>query len=210
MKIVSRTLFFTATMAAFVPAMAIAGEMNMKMMWTPPSGMEGKIAESHAQILTSPEGAAMRMETGGLTPGHVVSIWFVVIQSPENCEARPCPPTDPMGRSAEVNSIAAHGGGAVVGDDGRVSLASFIPIGEVASNFFDTQLTSPETAEIHLALHDHGPLIADAAADMLSSYRGGCNDQSIPKYYPEIAASFGSPGPNDCGTIQVALFMQGQ
>lgn len=192
------------------PMLAIAESavLETSFVWTPPSGKSGEIAGSYAALLTTPEGAAMRLESSGYEPGHVVTVWFVAIQAPENCTARPCPPTDAMGRSDKVDSVAALGGSAVVDKDGRIAVGGFMPVGRVASNFFETELTKPETAEFHLAVHDHGPLIPEAIADMLTSYRGGCTDASIPPYYPAVAASFGTPGPNDCKTVQVAIFMQ--
>lgn len=196
--------------AAFLPGAALAGEaiMETKLMWTPPSGKKGEITESHAALLTTPQGAAMRLAGSEFTPGHVVTVWFVAIQAPENCVARPCPPQDAMGRSDEVNSVAALGGSAVVDGSGRISIGGFMPVGVVEDNFFDTELTKPETAEFHLAIHDHGPMIPEQVADMLSSYRGGCTDESIPPFYPASAATFGQPGPNGCKTVQVAIFQQ--
>ncbi|MBT8426160.1 MAG: hypothetical protein HKN98_16830 [Silicimonas sp.] len=199
-------------LAALMPS-AVLAEGNMMetgLVWTPPSGKSGDIANSHAALLTSEDGAAMRLKTSGFEPGHVITVWFVAVQRPENCLERPCPPTDAMGRSDEVNSVAALGGSAVANENGEISVAGFMPSGAVESNFFDTELTDPTTAEFHLALHSHGPLIPEMAADMLSSYRGGCTDESIPPYYPASAASFGMPGPNDCSTTQVAIFMQDQ
>lgn len=115
----------------------------------------------------------MLVETSGLPPGHAVTVWFVAMQSPENCEANPCSPIDAMGRPDEMNSVATNGGGAVVDADGRIRVSAFLPVGEVAGNFYDTTFTEPETSEYHIVVHDHGPLIPELAADMLSSFRGG-------------------------------------
>jgi hypothetical protein len=113
-----------------------------------------------------------------------------------------------MGRSDEVNSVAALGGSTIVDENGDIKIAGFMPVGDVEDNFFDTKLTEPKTAEFHLAIHDHGQMIPEMAAEMRTSYRGGCTDESIPPYYPAVAATFGKPGPNGCATIQVAIFMQ--
>ena len=75
-------------------------------------------------VLTAPHAAVDRMramiETGGLTPGNAVTMWFVAIQNPEDCAANPCTPVEAMGMADQMNTVATNGGGAVVGADGRV------------------------------------------------------------------------------------------
>ena len=182
---------------------------SLQMSWVPPSGMPpGPIEGTEAILNTSSTGATMQVSTRGLKPGHVVTIWWVAIQNPENCEKRPCGPHEAMGKADMMNTVATNAGGTVVEHDGTIRLNSFLPIGPVAGNFFDTQFTKPKTSEFHFVIHDHGPLIPDMAADMLSSYRGGCTDESIPTFYPDSARADGTPGANPCNTAQVALFIQ--
>jgi hypothetical protein len=182
---------------------------TLPMSWVPPSGMTpGPIAGTHALLETSPAGASMRIETSGLTPGHAITVWWVAVQSPENCSTRPCSPMDAMGNAELMNTVATNAGGAVVEADGTLEIASFLPVGAVDGNFYDSTFDQPQTAEFHLVIQDHGPLIPDLAAEMLGYFRGGCTDESVPPFYPASAMSDGQPGPNACNTAQVALFIQ--
>ena len=92
-------------------------------------------------------------------------------------------------------------------EPGSDEVSAHLPAGDVPTNLFETDFVSPETAEYHLVIHDHGPLIPEIAADMLSSYRGGCTLESVPPHYPESARTDGEGGPNTCVSRQVALFV---
>ena len=186
---------------------AVAETRTLPMSWTPPSGQTpGPIDGSQALLVTGPGGASMHLTSRGLTPGNAVTIWFVALQNPQLCKKNPCTPVEAMGMP-EMESVAVNGGGTVVAKDGTVEVSAHLPAGEVPTSLFDTDFVSPETAEYHLVIHDHGPLIPDLAADMLSSYRGGCTLESVPPHYPDTARTDGEGGPNTCVSRQVALFV---
>lgn len=186
---------------------AAADIRSLPMSWVPPSGMTpGPVDGSRALLVTGPEGASMHLTTRGLTPGNAVTIWFVAVQNPEACDSNPCSPVEAMGMS-ETDTVAVNGGGTVVAADGTIEVSAFLPAGAVPNNLFGTEFHAPETAEYHLVIHDHGPLIPELAADMISSYRGGCSLESVPPYYPDSARTDGAGGPNTCATQQVALFV---
>ena len=111
-----------------------------------------------------------------------------------------------MTEGSGSDSVVALAASGVVAEDGTISLASYLPKGEVEGNFFDTVLHSPEEAEYHLPIHNHGPLDPTIAEDMLTSFRAGCSDESLPKYYPQSALSDGAKGNFNCRTVQVAAF----
>ena len=112
-----------------------------------------------------------------------------------------------MGNSDMVDSVASLAAGGVVAEDGTISLASYLPKGKVVGNFFETTFHSPETAEYHFPMHNHGPLDPNIAEDMLTSFRAGCSDESLPPFYPETALSDGAKGDFDCKTVQAAVFL---
>lgn len=185
---------------------ALADELPLS--WAKPSGMApGPIEGSSVFLHRSAAGAAITLETSELKPGHAVTVWFVAIQAPENCETNPCSPMEAMGMEDTMNPIATNAGGAVVSDDGHIRVQGFLPVGEVTGNFYETTFTEPETSEYHIVVHDHGPLIPDLAADQISSFRGGCTADSVPPFYPESSRTDGKGGPNKCITQQVALFV---
>ena len=204
MKILGKSLPLVLLIAG---SSALADTRTMQMSWTPPSGQKpGPIEGSNALLVTGPGGASMHLTSRGLTPGNAVTVWFVAVQKPELCKKNPCSPVEAMGM-AEMESVAVNGGGTVVSKNGTVEVSAHLPAGDVPTNLFETDFVSPETAEYHLVIHDHGPLIPEIAADMLSSYRGGCTLESVPPHYPESARTDGEGGPNTCVSRQVALFV---
>ena len=197
----------TFAMVLALSGLAAAEPITKPMTWTPPSGMpEGPIPNTQATLEKGPFGAAMAVRSTGLTPGDVITIWWVAVQKPENCSASPCTPKDAMGNSAKVDSVVTLAAGGVVDADGTISLSSFLPKGEVEGNFFPTTLHSPETAEFHLPMHNHGPVDPDILDEMLTSFRAGCTDESLPEFYPLTALADGTAGSFDCKTVQVAIF----
>lgn len=193
--------------ALFFSGAALAEAITKPMSWTPPSGMTpGPIEGTSAVLEKGPFGVAMAIKSSGLTPGDVVTIWWVVVQNHENCAASPCTPKEAMGDAMENDTVASLAASGVVAEDGTISLASFLPKGDVEGNFYDSTFHSPETAEYHLPMHNHGPLDPSIAQDMLTSFRAGCTDESLPSYYPETALTDGANGNFDCKTVQVALF----
>lgn len=180
---------------------------SMPLSWTPPSGQTpGPVDGTKAVLVTSSVGASMHLTSRGLTPGNAVTIWFVALQNPHLCKKNPCTPMEAMGMD-EMNTVAVNGGGTVVPASGEIEVSAHLPAGDVPTNLFETTFTTPETAEYHLVIHDHGPLIPELAADMLSSFRGGCTLDSVPPHYPDSARSDGTGGPNECVSRQVALFV---
>ena len=204
MRITLRILPFALTILA---SGAAADTRTLPLSWTPPSGQTpGPIDGTRALLVTGPEGASMHLTSKDLTPGNAVTIWFVALQNPQLCKKNPCTPMEAMGMP-EMETVAVNGGGTVVPADGRIEVSAHLPVGIVPTNLFDTDFVSPETAEYHLVIHDHGALIPDFAADMLSSFRGGCTLESVPPHYPDTAKSDGEGGPNTCVSRQVALFV---
>lgn len=193
--------------ALFFTGAAMAEAITKPMSWTPPSGMPpGPIEGTSAVLEKGPFGAAMAIKSSGLTPGNVVTIWWVAIQNHQNCKANPCTPKEAMSDGMKMDSVVTLAASGVVAEDGTISLASFLPKGDVEGNFFDTTFHSPEMAEYHLPMHNHGPLDPSIVEDMLTSFRAGCLDESLPPYYPETALSDGAKGSFDCKTVQAALF----
>lgn len=186
---------------------ALAEAITKPMSWATDSGMTPGPVEGTSVVLEKgPFGVAMAIKSSGLTPGDVVTVWWVAIQNPQVCANIPCTPMETMSVGSESDSVVALAASGVVADDGTISLASFLPRGEVEGNFFDTTLHSPETAEYHLPIHNHGPLDPSIAQEMLTSFRAGCTDESLPEYYPQTALTDGAQGSFDCKTVQVAAF----
>lgn len=166
------------------------------------------IAGAQANLLTSSDGATMTLTTGQLEPGHVTTAWWVIMTRPELCETSPCSPEDVIGGADRVGTQIVYADGVVNGSDGTASFSAHLAAGEVQNGWYDQSFDNPGDAEIHLVLNDHGPLLPEIAASMLTSYRGGCSDDSLPPPFPATAKANGTPGPNSCQLIQDAIFMQ--
>jgi hypothetical protein len=162
---------------------ATADVRTLPLSWTPPSGQTpGPVDGTTALLVTSPDGASMHLSTKDLTPGHAVTIWFVALQNPQLCESNPCTPIEAMGMP-EMDTVAVNGGGTVIPANGTIEMSAYLPTGAVPNSLFEADFTSPQTAEYHLVIHDHGPLIPELAADMLSGFRGGCTLESVPPHF---------------------------
>lgn len=198
----------SALLVAMISSNAsLADAITKPMSWTLGSGMTPGPVEGTSVVLEKgPFGAAVAIKSSGLTPGDVVTVWWVAIQNPDICAGTVCTPEETMAHGTRSDSVVTLAASGVVAADGTISLASFLPKGEVDGNFFETVFHSPETAEYHLPIHNHGPLDPDIAEDMLTSFRAGCSDESLPEYYPQTALSDGAQGNFDCKTVQVAQF----
>jgi hypothetical protein len=176
---------------------------------THPSQGDVKTVEgAQARLVRTAEGIFVSLDTEGLTPGYAYTLLLAVINDPAACETSPCKPADVVGRAADTKSdIVGVADGAIVGEDGKARFASFQPVGELAGGWFGHGLQDPDGAEIHLVVHDHGPMLPDLGALMLTTYRSGCAHESIPAAFPDEAKMDGEPGPNTCRLVQVAIFV---
>lgn len=167
-----------------------------------------EIASATAMLKTTEAGATMTLATSELIPGNVTTAWWVIINKPMLCEAKPCSAKDVVGRADIIETQIVYADGVVNDANGEAQFAAYLPQGPVKNGWYATGFDSPTEAEIHLVLNDHGPLIPEIAASMLTSYRGGCSDGSLPPSFPASAKADGVPGPNTCALIQDAIFEQ--
>jgi len=122
-----------------------------------------------ARLMTTPNGATMTISTSDLTPGNVTTAWWLVITKPMLCEAKPCSPGDVIGRADIVGTQIVYADGVVNSVDGSDRFSAFLPKGVVQNGWYDTSFDNPTEAEIHLVLNDHGSLVSEIAASMLTS-----------------------------------------
>jgi hypothetical protein len=174
----------------------------------PSQGEVQMIDNGSARLVTSKDGVWVNMTTDELEDHHVYTLWFVVINNPDACDARPCTAGYILANPDEVQLNVTWAGGLLMSDEARPKFSAFFPVGEVPQGWFDNDLTNPLGAEIHLVINDHGPFIPEMAATMLNTYRGGCTDESLPPPFPDTAKADGEPGPNACRLVQVVIFEQ--
>jgi hypothetical protein len=178
------------------------------VMSHPALGEMVTIENAAALLLTDDDGASISMRTALLTPGHVYTAWWLIVNNPEACAARPCTPTDVLNNTEAVKADVGYADGLVADENGRGNFAAYLPVGELTDYWFGNGLTNPRGAEIHIVIHDHGPVIPELAANMLMTYRGGCTDGSLPPTFPDFTKEFGKAGGNTCKMVQVVQFEQ--
>ena len=72
-------------------------------------------------------------------------------------------------------------------DDGTATFVAHLAPGPIDNGWFGSAFTDPMGAEVHVGLHNHGPVIASMRDEMLTTFRGGCTDESLP---PSIQAAY--------------------
>jgi len=164
---------------------------------------------SKANLTVLKEGAYVCLTTQQLTPGNVYTMWFAVYNKPENCTAKPCNVKDFLDHADKTVPDIGYADGLIASADGTGKFSGFIPAGKLQQNWYGNGYTNLKSGEVHLAIHDHGPLIPERAAEMLGTYRGGCATESLFKTFPEISKSDGKPGPNECNLLQLVRFPHG-
>ena len=209
------TLLFVIVTFSACTVQTEAGESTAPIQKTqapvmshPSQGEMVTIENASALLLTDDDGASASMRTALLTPGHVYTAWWVIINKPEACTERPCTATDLLSNTEAVEGDVGYADGLVADDRGTGNFAAYLPVGDLTDHWFGNGLTNPRGAEIHLVIHDHGPVIPEQAANMLMTFRGGCTDGSLAPVFPDFTKEFGQVGNNTCKLVQVVMFEQ--
>lgn len=111
-------------------------------------------------LVTNDAGATMTLHTTRLSPGHVVSVWWVVFNQPQACAGGQgglrCGHSDLS--NAAVQASVLYASGHVIGGDGTGEWGAHLRVGDTTGALFGSGLLAPTTADIHLVVHDHGPV----------------------------------------------------
>lgn len=209
MKLIS-TVTPLLAMALLLP-LSVHGASDEQPMQTHPSqGAMNQVRSSKAQVSRYHDGIAVKLNSSQLTPGNVYTLWFVVMNQPNQCEKAPdfCTSNDVLKETQKTKSDVVYAGGTVADEAGNVSFNAFINSDQPENFWFKAGLTTPRTAEVHLVINEHGAANKELLASMLGSYRGGCTDKSLPAAFPDSAKADGKPGPNACKMVQVARFQR--
>jgi hypothetical protein len=163
-------------------------------------------AGATAQLVRTAEGISFSIDTEQLRSGHAYTAWVVVINNPVACTASPCSPPDIL-LNAATDAQLTYGTGHVVGNGGEAGFGAALRAGPISTGWLPDQgLDDPLGAEVHLVLNDHGPVLAEFMPEMISTYRAGCTDASLPAIFPATAKADGTPGPNTCRLWQMVVF----
>ena len=203
----------TMTLAAGI-ALALAGQgvladtlREAAIKSHPSQGDVREIEGARVALTTGTAGVHFDFSSAELEPGHAYTLLMAVMNRPSKCPGLPCTPKDIFTQSDLISSDIGVMGGAIAADDGTLAITGMQSVGELPQAFFGNGLQNPPTAEIHFVLNDHGPAIDARLVEMLSTYRGGCTEESLPPPMPATARASGEPGPNICRLVQNVQFL---
>lgn len=196
-----------AASAVMAAQTAFAADVQTAPVITHPSqGDKTKVEGAVSRLAIHDDGIFVNVDTSGLTPNNVHTLWLVVINDPASCETADCATKDVLKRSEIVDSDVGYAGGLIVDENGEASFAWHQSEGALSGGWFGAGLKASDAAEIHLVINDHGPVIEGRVDQMLSTYRDGCTDESIPGPMPDSARAQGDAGPNACRLMQFSIF----
>lgn len=158
-------------------------------------------------LVPTEHGVSATLRTSTLTPGDVVTLWWIVFNDPADCEAgmpglSMCGPQDHLAGRGQVSVLPAAG--RVVSGEGTARYGAHLRVGDTSQALEGPGLLDARGAEVILVLKTHGPKIPGLVSEQMSTFAGGCHDQSDvpPGTPPELV---GSAGPNDCAEVQVSV-----
>ena len=181
------------TAAALFHATAPPTSADVVVIAADPSGTGPAIGTvvGRSHLLRTQDGLRGKVQTSGLTPGDIVTLWFVAFQNPDGCIGACDNPAEDLGPG---RAALAFGGGQHVPPSGRVTIVGRLdvggavvvidppPAGDPSADVFDTPIGS----EVHLVIRTHGPVLPDLLGEQMGSFNGGCP-------------------PNTCASIQAGV-----
>lgn len=186
-----------------------AEQQTVGVNWHMQSG-GGPVPGASATLVRRDGGVSYRINTNSLTPGNAYTLWLVVINNPAACTAvGPCTGPEII-QNASTDSQVLYGKGHIAGASGELTFAGSLAETESLEGWLPSRsFDDARTAEFHLVINDHGPMLAEFMPSMIKTYRGGCSDDSpFPGIFPSTAINDGAipEGPNTCVLSQAAVF----
>jgi hypothetical protein len=159
-------------------------------------------------------GISAVLHTSELLAGHAMTLWFIVFNNPSACGSSPCSIEDLLLNPA-VQGDFLIAAGHVVGGNGQAVFGGALQVGDIrGSGWIElgnpdraVGLIDPRHAEIHLAVHSHGPaLTGEELKAQISSYTGGCETFLGNQYGIAQGPQDVPMAPHECSTIQASVY----
>lgn len=155
--------------------------------------------------------AGIKINAGYTDNDRVLTLWFMVFNTPEGCAGSPCTVNDLGNPDAGADFL--YGGG-IITTQKKAQFGGSLATGDVSGSGFIEfgvppeavpGLIDPMNAEVLLALHSHGPSASGEDLKMqISSFLGGCavflGDGGFaggPEDVPDV--------PGECSTIMYSM-----
>lgn len=155
------------------------------------------------------KGVAMALKTH-MIPDHAATIWWIIWNSPENCEGSPCGSDGDFGNAGTGPGGTAlsmmYATGNIVNRNGVGTFHAYLKEGVIQGSINDQvgvpdlPLLDAKKAEVHLVVRSHGPRIPGMEDVQTSSYEGGCTVNFFP--FEAIPTN-----PGECGDIHFAVHL---
>jgi len=152
------------------------------------------------------KGVAMALKTH-MIPDHAATIWWIIWNSPENCEGIPCGSDADFGNAGTGPGGTAlsmmYAAGNIIRHSGVGTFHGYLKEGVIQGSINDQvgvpdlPLLDAKKAEVHLVVRSHGPRIPGMEDVQTSSYEGGCTVNFFP--FEAIPTN-----PGECGDIHAS------
>ena len=186
---------FTVTYCIGVLTLALAGTVSSQS--NDSGNVKTTISQVHsiasstvvpaagASLSRNNAGVFATISSSGLTPGHVITFWWVIYNNPEFCANTACAPPDL--NNPAVNGSLQYGGGTIADQGGRVNFSGYLAVGDNTGFYLNPMfpnmpnpspgIVNAKTVQIHLALRSHGLPNVDPTIlqQQLTSFPGGCS-----------------------------------
>jgi len=144
--------------------------------------------------------------TSGLIPNHAYTLWWVIWNKKENCAGYPAPCADTdFAIEDQVEVELLYATGLVADSNGQIRFSAQLNENNSSESINDLfglptfgGLQSAKSAEVHVVLRSHGPVISGQENEQIQSYEGGCTTFFAP--FTEIPDDIG-----ECGDFQFAI-----
>ncbi len=166
------TLIFALTVG--IASAAGAPQTSTVHYFADPDQTPGvEVAGSSAQLHRTKSSVSGVIHTNDLDAG-AYTVWFVLWNDPSVCSGG-CG-LDDLGAAGNFVGRAT---GKVVGPSGVGDFGASLKVGDISEALIDNGklgLTDPLTAEVHMIVRYHGPVVPALMPGMIHSVGGGCGD----------------------------------
>lgn len=195
---------------AAAPAAAAPASHSSSAVFTIPTVEAPPRAVGSSTLVRTDSGISLRVATSHLDPHDAVTLWIIVANDPDSCEAgfpglSQCGPADHVAGRGQMS--VHYGAGRIVADDGTARYGARLRVGDTAQALFEGEpgLLDPRGAEVIAVLKTHGPKVPGLASDQLHTFAGACADQTTPPGLTVRPGMLGHSGDNDCAERQFTV-----
>lgn len=192
------------------PASSAPAGHSTNPVFTIPTAEDPPRVVGSSTLVRTDNGVSLRVETSALQPGDAATLWMVVANDPDDCEAgfpglSACGPGDHLAGRGQMS--VHYGAGRIVAEDGTAHYGTHLRVGDTSQALFEGEpgLLDPRRAEVIAVIKTHGPKIPGLTSEQLRTFAGGCADQRTPPGLTPRPGMLGKPGPNDCAEIQFSV-----